>query len=282
MVAKDSVKSRLSRADQGHFLHRVQLHAAAGLRLPPPVRRLRCRLQVGGSDQWGNITMGIELIRKVRQAGGLGTDHAAGGEGGRDQVRQDRVGHRLAGRRPDQSLPAVPVLPPHRGRRGRDLPALLHLPLPRGDRRRSTIDADPSRASAQAQRELARQVCTLVHGAAETDPGGAGGGRPVRRRDRPTSTSEALLDVFADAPSTEVSKGRLDGCRPDAGRPAGRDRAGPGPRARPAPPWNRAVPTSTTDGRPTSTGRSAPMTWWPVATWCCAGASASTTWCSFA
>ena len=31
MLAKDSVKSRLERADGGHELHRVQLHAAAGL-----------------------------------------------------------------------------------------------------------------------------------------------------------------------------------------------------------------------------------------------------------
>jgi tyrosyl-tRNA synthetase len=30
--------------------------------------RYGCRLQMGGSDQWGNITAGIELIRKVRAA----------------------------------------------------------------------------------------------------------------------------------------------------------------------------------------------------------------------
>ena len=35
-----------------------------------------CTLQIGGSDQWGNITMGIELIRKVRQAEAFGPDHA--------------------------------------------------------------------------------------------------------------------------------------------------------------------------------------------------------------
>ena len=28
-------------------------------------RRLDCRLQIGGSDQWGNITAGCELIRRV-------------------------------------------------------------------------------------------------------------------------------------------------------------------------------------------------------------------------
>ena len=58
----------------------------------------------------------------------------------------------------------------------------------------------------EAQRELARQVCTLVHGAGETEPGRAGGGRPVRRARSQTSTSRPLLDVFADAPSTSVPR----------------------------------------------------------------------------
>src|SRR5206468_1409362 len=31
-----------------------------------------CRLQVGGSDQWGNITAGIDLIRRVRSAEAFG------------------------------------------------------------------------------------------------------------------------------------------------------------------------------------------------------------------
>ena len=36
MVAKESVRARLERPDQGISYHRVQLHAAPGLRLPPP------------------------------------------------------------------------------------------------------------------------------------------------------------------------------------------------------------------------------------------------------
>ena len=31
-----------------------------------------CRLQMGASDQWGNITAGIELIRRVRQQSAYG------------------------------------------------------------------------------------------------------------------------------------------------------------------------------------------------------------------
>ena len=52
MVAKDSVKSRLP-GRPGHLLHRVQLHAAPGLRLPPPVRRLRVPAPAGGERPVG-------------------------------------------------------------------------------------------------------------------------------------------------------------------------------------------------------------------------------------
>lgn len=68
MIAKDSVRTRLEREDgisftefsymllQSYdFLH---LHDVEG-----------CKLQTGGSDQWGNITAGVDLIRKVRGGG---------------------------------------------------------------------------------------------------------------------------------------------------------------------------------------------------------------------
>ena len=34
--------------------------------------RFSCTLQMGGSDQWGNITAGIDLLRKLRGAKGHG------------------------------------------------------------------------------------------------------------------------------------------------------------------------------------------------------------------
>jgi tyrosyl-tRNA synthetase len=66
MIAKESVKARIERPEQGisytefsymllqamDYLHLFDVHG--------------CRLQLGASDQWGNITMGIELVRKVR------------------------------------------------------------------------------------------------------------------------------------------------------------------------------------------------------------------------
>lgn len=65
MIAKESVKSRLDRDDVGlsytEFSYML-LQAYDFLRLTVDYG---CTLQLGGSDQWGNITMGTELVRKV-------------------------------------------------------------------------------------------------------------------------------------------------------------------------------------------------------------------------
>ena len=62
-----------------HLLHRVQLPAAAGLRLRHAATTASsCTLQMGGSDQWGNITAGIDLMRKLRGAQGARPGAAAG------------------------------------------------------------------------------------------------------------------------------------------------------------------------------------------------------------
>ena len=66
MVAKESVKSRFEGQDRGisytEFSYML-LQAADYLHL---YDTHGCNLQLGASDQWGNIVMGIELIRKVR------------------------------------------------------------------------------------------------------------------------------------------------------------------------------------------------------------------------
>ena len=182
MVAKDSVKSRLERADQGisytEFSYML-LQAYDFLHL---FDAYGCRLQLGGSDQWGNITMGIDLVRKVRQheACGLTTPLVLKADGTKFGKTESGTVWLDAG--PHQPLPALPVLPPHRGRRGRDLPALLHLPRPRRDRWRSTRPPASHPERREAQRELARQVCTLVHGARRDRTGRAGRRRPCSAR----------------------------------------------------------------------------------------------------
>jgi len=64
MIAKDSVKTRLTERDQGisytEFSYML-LQAYDFLHL---FQTQDCKLQIGGSDQWGNITSGIDLIRR--------------------------------------------------------------------------------------------------------------------------------------------------------------------------------------------------------------------------
>jgi tyrosyl-tRNA synthetase len=74
MLAFDSVKLRLEREQPLSFLefNYMLMQATDFLELN---RRYGCSLQMGGSDQWGNIINGVELIRRVdqRQAFGLTT-----------------------------------------------------------------------------------------------------------------------------------------------------------------------------------------------------------------
>ncbi|NPB03452.1 MAG: tyrosine--tRNA ligase [Thermotogae bacterium] len=65
MLQKESVRNRLGREGGISFTEftYMLLQAYDFLQL---YDRYGCRIQIGGSDQWGNITAGIELIRKVR------------------------------------------------------------------------------------------------------------------------------------------------------------------------------------------------------------------------
>jgi tyrosyl-tRNA synthetase len=65
MTAKDSVKSRLQREEGISFTEfsYMLLQAYDYLELHD---RFDCRLQTGGSDQWGNIVAGVELVRRMR------------------------------------------------------------------------------------------------------------------------------------------------------------------------------------------------------------------------
>ena len=76
MLTMDSVKLRLERDQPLTFLEFnymilqsydfVELH-----------KRHDCILQMGGSDQWGNIVMGVDLGRRMAGAELFGADHAA-------------------------------------------------------------------------------------------------------------------------------------------------------------------------------------------------------------
>lgn len=69
MMAKDSVKKRLSgEAAEGMSFTEFSYQLLQGYDFLHLYNEFGCRIQMGGSDQWGNITTGTELIR--RKAGG--------------------------------------------------------------------------------------------------------------------------------------------------------------------------------------------------------------------
>ncbi len=69
MMAKDSVKKRLSgEGNEGMSFTEFSYQLIQGYDFLHLYREYGCRLQMGGSDQWGNITTGTELIRRI--AGG--------------------------------------------------------------------------------------------------------------------------------------------------------------------------------------------------------------------
>ena len=69
MMAKESVKKRLSgEAGQGMSFTEFSYQLLQGYDYLWLYRNRNCRLQLGGSDQWGNITTGTELIRRLEGA----------------------------------------------------------------------------------------------------------------------------------------------------------------------------------------------------------------------
>lgn len=66
MMAKDSVKKRLSgESGEGMSFTEFSYQLCQGYDFLHLYKTHNCRLQLGGSDQWGNITTGTELIRRT-------------------------------------------------------------------------------------------------------------------------------------------------------------------------------------------------------------------------
>ncbi len=209
MVAKDSVRSRLSEPDRSisytEFSYML-LQAADFLHL---FDEFGCRLQVGGSDQWGNITMGVDLVRRVRheEVWGLTTPLVVKSDGTKfGKTESGTVWLDPARTSPYQLYQFF--------LRSEDAVVGTYLRYFTDLSHEAIAVLDEATASRperrEAQRELARQVCTLVHGAestakAERTAAALFGG------DLELLDEEAILDAFADAPSTALARQRLDG-----------------------------------------------------------------------
>ncbi|MFQ2633483.1 tyrosine--tRNA ligase [Aeromonas caviae] len=68
MLARESVRQRLARPDQGISFTEFSYTLLQSQDFAVLNQRLGCTLQIGGNDQWGNITSGMELTRRLHQA----------------------------------------------------------------------------------------------------------------------------------------------------------------------------------------------------------------------
>jgi tyrosyl-tRNA synthetase len=80
MLAKDSVAKRLD-SDQGISYTEFSYQILQGMDFLQLYRRYGCTLQQGGSDQWGNLTAGLDLIHRLEPDARL--RHAADDQGRR-------------------------------------------------------------------------------------------------------------------------------------------------------------------------------------------------------
>ena len=69
MMAKDSVKKRLSGEGEGMSFTEFTYQLIQGYDFFHLHKEYNCLLQMGGSDQWGNITTGTELVRRMNAEG---------------------------------------------------------------------------------------------------------------------------------------------------------------------------------------------------------------------
>jgi tyrosyl-tRNA synthetase len=204
MVGKESVKTRFEGRDQGisytefsymllqaaDFLHLFDTHG--------------CNLQLGGSDQWGNIVVGVELIRKVRgeQAFGYtsplvlkpdGTKFgkSASGNVWLDPKKTSPYSFYQFFFRTDDSIV------------GTYLRYFTWLSKERIEELEVAIRERPEQR--EAQRALAWEVTEFVHGRAEADQA-VRASSVLFSEDIATLDEATLLDVFAEAPSTTLPR----------------------------------------------------------------------------
>jgi tyrosyl-tRNA synthetase len=209
MIAKESVRARLEGREQGisytefsymllqayDFLHLFDTEA--------------CRLQVGGSDQWGNITAGIELVRRVRGAGVYGLTWPL-------LTRADgsKFGKSTAGNvwlDPSRTSPYA-FFQYWVNTDDRDVGRFLRLFTFLGPEQVQALEAAVAErpGAREAQRALAEELTTAVHGRAEAARARRAAAAlfagDVTRLDPAT-----MLEVLAEAPSTDLPRSALDG-----------------------------------------------------------------------
>ena len=165
MLAKDSVANRLASVGISYTEFSYQVFQSFDyLEL---YRRHNCKLQIGGSDQWGNIVAGLDLIRKVEggAAHALTVPLLTKSDG-------SKFGKTASGAiwLDDQMTSAYEFFQFWLNSEDADLPKLLKVFSMKSrveiEQLIESVKVDPG--ARQAHRELAREMTSLIHGAGMT------------------------------------------------------------------------------------------------------------------
>jgi len=207
MLAKDSVKGRLERTDSGLSYTEFSYMLLQAYDFVHLSDEFGCELQVGGSDQWGNVTAGIDLARRMRSKQLFGitcplltkTDGTKMGktESGAVWLSADRMS-------PYQFYQYwINVDDADAGKCLRFLTELSHEEIESLDAAR---ESEPQKR--ESQKRLAESITTLVHSEE---------GLSVAKRateiffgaEISDLNDEQLTQIFADVPSKELNKDML-------------------------------------------------------------------------
>jgi tyrosyl-tRNA synthetase len=208
MLQKESVSRRLESEDGISFTEfsYLVLQAQDFLHL---FDHVGCTVQMGGSDQWGNITAGIDLIRKLRGAKAHGLvwplmKTASGVKFGKTEAGAVWLD-------PARTSP-FKFYQFWLNTADADVASYLRL-FTFLDRERIEELARATSASPEkreGQRALAREMTTLVHGADQTARAERAGSL-LFGEDITSLPIEDVLEVFEDVPSTELPSDEMRG-----------------------------------------------------------------------
>ncbi len=204
MTAKESVKARLATGISFTEFSYMLLQAYDFLHL---YDTSGCRLQVGGSDQWGNITAGVDLIRRIRAEDAWGLTWPLLTKADGTKFGKSDTGNIWLD--PTKTSPYQFFQFWFRTD-DRDVGAYLRMFtfLDRDQIDELEADAATQPAARRAQRVLAVELTTTVHGAGAAEAA-------IRASDALfggdlAGLDEATIDdVFAEAPSSVLARSDL-------------------------------------------------------------------------
>jgi tyrosyl-tRNA synthetase len=209
LMAKESVKRRLEDEDTGISYTEFSYALLQSYDFLELYRREGCTVQMGGSDQWGNITAGIDLVRRVEGARAYGVvfplvTNASGTKFGKSEAGNVWLDPELTS----------PFRFYQYWINVEDADALRYLKfftLLDGGAIAELADALESEPHKRAaQRALAADVTRRLHG----ETGLAAAERATRALfsgDIEGLGADEIADVFADVPSSEVTADSLAG-----------------------------------------------------------------------